>query len=44
MEFEEYVNCTRSSLKAPKVFLDRKPKEMRINVYWKNSSSMDGKS
>ena len=33
MEFYEYVKCIRSSLKAPKVFLDRKPNEMRINLF-----------
>ena len=33
MEFDEYVKCIRSSLKAPKVFLDRKPNEMRINLF-----------
>ena len=33
MEFDEYVKCIRSSLKAPKVFLDRKPNEMRVNLF-----------
>ena len=32
MDFEEYITCIRSSLNAPKVFLKRKPKEMRINL------------
>ena len=32
MEFDEYVKCIRSSLKAPKVFLDQKPNEMKINL------------
>ena len=33
MELDEYIKCIRSSLKAPKVFLDRKPNEMRINLF-----------
>ena len=33
MEFEEYIKCIRSSLNAPKVFLKRKPNEMRINLF-----------
>ena len=33
MDFEEYIKCIRSSLNAPKVFLKRKPKEMRINLF-----------
>ena len=33
MDFEDYISCIRSSLKAPKVFLKRKPKEMRINLF-----------
>ena len=32
MEFEECIKCIRSSLNAPKVFLKRKPNEMRINL------------
>ena len=32
-DFEEYIKCIRSSLNAPKVFLKRKPKEMRINLF-----------
>ena len=32
IEFYEYIKCIRSSLKAPKVFLDRKPNEIRINL------------
>ena len=33
MDFEDYISCIRSSLKAPKVFLKRKTKEMRINPF-----------
>ena len=33
MDFEEYIKCIRSSLKAAKLFLKRKPKEMRINLF-----------
>ncbi|MCG8077008.1 MAG: AAA family ATPase, partial [Candidatus Thiodiazotropha taylori] len=32
-DFESYVKCIRSSLKVPKVFLKRKPSEMRVNMY-----------
>ena len=32
MDFEDYIKCIRSSLKAPKVFLKRKTKDMRINL------------
>ena len=33
MDFEDYIKCIRSSLKAPKVFLKRKTKDMRINLF-----------
>ena len=33
MDFDEYIKCIRSSLKAPNVFLKRKPNEMRINLF-----------
>ncbi|XP_033725275.1 uncharacterized protein LOC117315237 [Pecten maximus] len=33
MSEEEYILCIRSSLKSPKVFLKRKPSEVRINPY-----------
>ena len=36
MDFEDYICCIRSSLKAPKVFLKRKVKEMRINPFNEN--------
>ena len=36
MDFEDYISCIRSSLKAPKVFLKRKVKEMRINPFNEN--------
>ena len=36
MDFEDYISCIRSSLKAPKVFLRRKVKEMRINPFNEN--------
>ena len=36
MDFEDYICCIRSSLKAPKVFLKRKTKEMRINPFNEN--------
>ena len=36
MDFEDYVRCIRSSLRAPKVFLKRKPQEMRINLFNEN--------
>ena len=33
MDFDDYIKCIRSSLKAPKVFLERKTKDMRINLF-----------
>ena len=36
MDFEDYICCIRSSLKAPKVFFKRKVKEMRINPFNEN--------
>ena len=36
MNFEDYIRCIRSSLRAPKVFLKRKPQEMRINLFNEN--------
>ena len=36
MDFEDYIRCIRSSLRAPKVFLKRKPQEMRINLFSEN--------
>ena len=33
MDFEDYIKCIRSSLKAPKIFLKRKTKDMRINLF-----------
>ena len=36
MDFEDYICCIRSSLKAPKVFLKRTMKEMRINPFNEN--------
>ena len=33
MDFEDYISCIRSSLKAIKVSLKREPKEMRINLF-----------
>ena len=36
MDFEDYIRCIRSSLRAPKVFLRRKPQEMRINLFNEN--------
>ena len=33
MDFNDYIKCIRSSLKAPKVFLKRKAKDMRINLF-----------
>ena len=36
MDFEDYICCIRSSLKAPMVFLKRKVKEMRINPFNEN--------
>ena len=33
MDFDDYIKCIRSSLKAPKVFLKRKAKDMRINLF-----------
>ena len=33
MNFEDYINCIRSSLNAPKIFLKREPNEMRINLF-----------
>ena len=36
MDFDDYILCIRRSLKAPKVFLKRKIKEMRINLFSEN--------
>ena len=36
MDFEDYICCIRSTLKAPKVFLKRKMKDMRINPFNEN--------
>ena len=36
MDFDDYICCIRSSLKAPKVFLKRKANEMRINLFNEN--------
>ena len=36
MDFDDYILCIRSSLKAPKVFLKRKTKGMRINLFTEN--------
>ena len=33
MNFEDYISCIKSSLNAPKVFLKRKPNEVRINLF-----------
>ena len=33
MDFDDYIKCIRSSLRAPKVFLKRKAKDMRINLF-----------
>ena len=33
MDFDAYILCIRSSLKAPKVFLKRKTNEMRVNLF-----------
>ena len=33
MDFDDYIKCIRSSLKVPKVFLERKTKDMRINLF-----------
>lgn len=33
MDETEYINCIRSSLRGPKVFLKRQPSEMRVNYY-----------
>ena len=33
MDFDDYIKCIRRSLKAPKVFLKRKTKDMMINLF-----------
>ena len=33
MDIGDYIKCIRSSLKAPKVFLKRKTKDVRINMF-----------
>ena len=33
INFVDYIRCIKSSLNAPKVFLKRKPNEMRINLF-----------
>ena len=37
-EHIKYIKCIRASLKGPKVFLKRRPSEMRVNYY--NSSTL----
>ena len=36
MSEEEYIKCIRSSINGPKVFLKRKPSEIRVNLYNEN--------
>ena len=36
MTESEYIKCVRSSLAAPRVFLQRKPSEIRVNMYNRN--------
>ena len=45
MDFDDYILCIRSSLKAPKVFLKTKNKgnEDKL-VLWEHSSCLEGKS
>ena len=33
MNEDDYIKCIRSSLKTSKVFLKRRPKDIRVNVY-----------
>ena len=33
---EEYIKCIRSTLSSAKVFLERKPKDFRVNLYNEN--------
>ena len=33
MDFDDYIKCSRSSLKAPKVFFKRKTKDIGINLF-----------
>ena len=33
MNFENYIKCIKRSLSAPKVFLKRKPNEIRMNLF-----------
>ncbi|MCG8076810.1 MAG: AAA family ATPase [Candidatus Thiodiazotropha taylori] len=33
MNFDDYIKCIKSSLNTAKVFLKRKPKEMRVNLF-----------
>ena len=33
INFQDYIRCIKISLNAPKVFLKRKPNEMRINLF-----------
>ena len=33
---EEYIKCIRSSLNSAKVFLERKPQDIRVNLYNEN--------
>ena len=33
MNFEDYIKCIRSSLKAPNIFFKQEPNEMRINLF-----------
>ena len=33
IDFDDYIKCISRSLKAPKVFLKRKTKDMRINLF-----------
>ena len=33
LSLEDYINCIRNSLRGPRVFLKRKPSDIRVNAY-----------
>ena len=33
LSLEDYIKCIRSSLRGPRVFLRRKPSDIRVNAY-----------
>lgn len=42
LDESEYIECIRSSIKSPPIFLKREPYDIRINTYMKNLLSIYG--